>query len=125
MSQPVKISDSLLLDARLIGEATERSIAGQIEFWASIGRALEPLLQGDKILSLCRTGKQKTLSHCLKEVGTPKGKDRLLNYLSKQPFPHYEPSGKPGLLIRVDSNGKRTLGRFVQRKFSPVKSSGS
>ena len=48
MSQPVKISDALVLDARLTGEVTERSIAGQIEFWARLGRAIEPLLRGDQ-----------------------------------------------------------------------------
>jgi hypothetical protein len=36
MSQPVKLSDDLVLDARLVGELLERSIAGQIEFWAQL-----------------------------------------------------------------------------------------
>ena len=43
LSQPVKLSDALVLDARLAGEAVERSIAGQVEFWAAIralGRAI-------------------------------------------------------------------------------------
>ena len=44
MGQPVKVSDTLLLDARLMGEATHRSIAGQIEFWARLGRAVAALL---------------------------------------------------------------------------------
>jgi hypothetical protein len=47
MSQPVKVSDTLAQDARLMGEAADRSIAGQIEFWARLGRAIEPLLRGD------------------------------------------------------------------------------
>jgi hypothetical protein len=34
MSQPVKISDELIGDARRIAAIAERSIAGQIEFWA-------------------------------------------------------------------------------------------
>jgi hypothetical protein len=38
MSQPVKLSDALVLDARLAGEVQERSIAGQVEFWAKLGR---------------------------------------------------------------------------------------
>ena len=44
MSQPVKLSDELVLDARLTSKAAERSIAGQIEFWAQLGRAIEPLV---------------------------------------------------------------------------------
>jgi hypothetical protein len=31
MGQPVKLSDALVLDARLAGELTERSISGQID----------------------------------------------------------------------------------------------
>ena len=52
MNQPVKLSADLVLDARLIGQAVRRSIAGQIEYWANMGRALEPLLQGGVALGL-------------------------------------------------------------------------
>ena len=41
MGQPVKLSDELVLDARLTGEIAERSLAGQIEYWAKLGRAAE------------------------------------------------------------------------------------
>ena len=51
MSQPVKLSDDLVLDARLAGELLERSIAGQIEFWAQLGRAMEPLLMGATVMA--------------------------------------------------------------------------
>jgi len=37
MSQPVKLSDALVLETRLAGEIVERSIAGQVEFWARLG----------------------------------------------------------------------------------------
>jgi hypothetical protein len=51
MGQPVKLSDTLVLDARLVGEATERSIASQIEFWAKLGRAMERFLRTDTLLA--------------------------------------------------------------------------
>ena len=56
MSQPVKISDELIVDARLTAEIAERSIAGQIEFWAQLGRSIEPLLEGSRALALRRAG---------------------------------------------------------------------
>jgi hypothetical protein len=120
MSQPVKISDSLVLDARLTGEAAERSIAGQIEFWARLGRAIEPLLRGDSALALRRTGDAKPLSDCVREVDSKKGRQRVADHLKHQPFPHFEQSESPGLLIKIDANGKRTLGRFVNRQFEAV-----
>jgi hypothetical protein len=124
MSQPVKVSDALVLDARLMGEISQRSIAGQIEFWARIGRALENLLRGDRMLALCKAGKAEPLSSCLEAANSKEGRRRLAEHLKSLPYPHYEPvHGSAGLLVRVDANGKRTKGRFVNRKFQPVKPS--
>ena len=124
MSQPVKISDSLILDARLTGQATERSITGQIEFWAKLGRAIEPLLQGDQVLALCRAGNARPLSDCLNTVDSLEGCGRVADHLKTLPFPHYEPApDSPGLLVRIEENGKRTVGRFVNRTFQAAKRS--
>jgi hypothetical protein len=122
MSQPVKLSDALVLDARLAGETVERSIAGQVEFWARIGRAIEPLLQGAQVLALCRNAATRPLSACLKSVGSPAGRRRVAEFLQGQPWPHYEPHpNQAGVLVRIEANGKRTVGRFVNRQFQPVK----
>src|SRR5213075_1165320 len=106
MSQPVKISDALILDARLTGEVAERSIAGQVEFWARLGRAIEPLLRGDEALALRRAGDANPLSQCLRFVETPEGRQRVVEHLKTRPFPHYEQAESPGLLVRIESNGK-------------------
>src|SRR5262249_36947305 len=99
MSQPVKLSDALVLDARLAAETVERSIAGQVEFWARLGRAIEPLLQGEHVLALCRNATARPLSQLLKSAGTPAGRKRLAGFLQSQPFPHYQPHPKErGLL---------------------------
>jgi hypothetical protein len=122
MSQPVKLSDALVLDARLAGKTVERSIAGQVEFWAKIGKAIEPLLQGTQALALCRNADTRPLSACLKFVDSPAGHRRVTEFLQSQPWPHYEPHpNRAGLLIRMEASGKRTVGRFVNRHFQPVK----
>jgi hypothetical protein len=122
MSQPVKVSDALVLDARLMGEATQRSIAGQIEFWARLGRAVESVLRGDQVLALCKAGKAKPLSACLASIDSAAGRARLARHLASLPFPHYEPArDAPGLLVRIEADGKRSVGRFVNRKFREMK----
>jgi len=122
MSQPVKLSDALVLDARLAGKAVERSIAGQVEFWARIGRGIEPLLQGAQVLALCRNAATRPLSACLKSVDSPAGRRRVTEFLQSQPYPHYEPHpNQAGVLVRIEANRKRTVGRFVNRQFQPVK----
>src|SRR5215470_17583847 len=122
MSQPVKLSDALVLDARLAGEAVERSIAGQVEFWARLGRSVELLLEGEHVLKLCRSAAMRPLSACMESVDSPAGRQRLAAYLQSGPFPHYQPHPeKPGLLVRTNEDGSRTTGRFVNRKFRPVR----
>jgi hypothetical protein len=121
MSQPVKLSDELVLDARLAAEISERSIASQIEFWAHLGRAIEPLLEGSRVLALRRAGAVRPLSECLASVDSDVGRKRVADYLDSQPFPHYHAApDAPGLLVRVDEDGTRTLGRFVGREFRPA-----
>ncbi len=44
MGQPVKLSDELVDDARAVVPFSQLSIAGQIEFWAGLGKSIEPLL---------------------------------------------------------------------------------
>ncbi len=121
MSQPVKLSDELVLDARLVGEVAERSIAGQIEFWAQLGRAIEPLLDGSRALALKRAGKIAALSERIASVDSNEGRQRVADFVRERPFPHYEPAAdRPGHLIRIESDGTRTVGRFVQRRFQPA-----
>jgi hypothetical protein len=121
MSQPVKLSDEIVLDARLVGEVAQRSIAGQIEFWAQLGRAIEPLLEGARALALRRAGAVRPLSECLAGVDSDAGRQRVFAYLQSRPFPHYEPApAGRGLLVRIEEDGTRTVGRFVGREFRAV-----
>ncbi len=121
MSQPVKLSDALVLDARIAGEVQERSIAGQVEFWAKLGRSVDMLLEGRQVLALRRNAGTQPLSEALASVNTPAGRKRLADTLASQPYPHFKPHpGKSGLLVRTDEDGKQTVGRFVKRVFSVV-----
>lgn len=122
MSQPVKLSDALVLDARLAGEVLERSIAGQVEYWAKLGRAVEQLIQAPQAMALCRNSAARPISECLETADSPEGRQRVADFLQSQPFPHYEAhSDGSGLLVRIEENGRRTVGRFVNRTFQPVK----
>ena len=123
MGQPVKLSDELICDARATAELSQRSIAGQIEFWAAIGKSLEPLLRGDRAMALRQAGAVRPLSEAIAAVDSPAGRQRVSDYLKSRPFPHYEPvTDRPGLLRRIDEDGTETIGRFVNRVFEPADS---
>jgi hypothetical protein len=127
MGQPVKLSDAFVLDARIAGAAQERSIAGQVEFWAKLGRSVESMLEGRQVLAMRRSGEAQSLTEALASVDTPAGRKRVEDVLAGRPYPHYKQyAGEPGLLLRVDEDGRETVGRFVNRVFTAVeKRSGS
>jgi hypothetical protein len=49
---PVKLSGSLIEDARKSAKVFHRSLTSQIEHWASLGRAIESQLPGDTLARL-------------------------------------------------------------------------
>jgi len=118
MPQPVKLSDALVLEARLAAEIQERSIAGQVEYWAKVGRSVERLLDARQVTALRNAAKSPGIGKLLEVVDTPKGREMFRSFLAGEPFPHYRshPS-KKGLLIRSERDGKETVGRFVNRRF--------
>lgn len=121
MGQPVKLSDELVLDARLSGEVSQRSIASQVEFWARLGRRAEALMRGREVLALKRSGGAQSLSAAMASVEGAQGQERLREHLAQRPFPQFEAAPEqPGLLVRIDEDGTRTIGRFLNRVFTPV-----
>ncbi len=121
MGQPVKLSDSLVEEARDTSAVAQRSIAGQIEFWAGLGRAMESILRGREALALRKAGASVTWTKALKGADSPSGRKRVAAHLDTLPYPHFEPApDRPGCVVRVDADGTRTVGRFVKRRFQPV-----
>jgi hypothetical protein len=82
---------------------------------------VEPLLSGDRTLALRKCGDVKSLSELIASVNYPWGHQRVADYLAQQPYPHYEQAtDQPGFLIRIEENGNRTVGKFIDREFRPV-----
>lgn len=120
MGQPVKLSDSLVRAARINAEHFERSIAGQIEYWAGLGRALDTLMRPALALKLQSHAPRPLLSESLADIGSDAARARARAYLDSRPYPQFEAAPKhPGYIVKIDADGTRTLGRFVKRTFVP------
>lgn len=60
------------------------------------------------------------ISACLESVDTAAGRERVVDYLKSIPYPHYEQApDAPGFLLRIDADGTRSVGKFVNREFMP------
>ena len=65
--------------------------------------------------------KSRPLSECLESANSTEGRKRVAEHLKTLPYPHYEQSDRPGLLVRITADGKRSTGRFVNRQFVVAK----
>ena len=120
MGLPLRISDDLVLQAREEAETSERSITGQIEHWARLGRAVEAVLSHPEARELKRQGKALSLPQAHALAHGPEGQERARAHLAARVQPLYEADPqRPGGLIRVEPDGTRTRGRLVERRFVP------
>lgn len=118
MGLPIKISEALALAARTEAEVFERSIASQVEHWAQIGRAVEQVLGHDQVAALKQQAGMPELADAMRKASTEAGQQRVLTHLRKLGGPRYsiDPARRGGI-IRIDTDGSRTRGRFVRRRF--------
>ena len=134
MPQPVELSDSLINAAREAAELAHRSLAAQVEHWATLGRAIEGTLTADQWATLTR-GVQEARGEYRAKLD-PEISERLAEALSRSVQPQF---GKavhkglvqsarptfgshpdfPGRLVRRDPDGALTPGTIIKRKFTP------
>lgn len=131
MGLPVKLPDDLVLMARAEAEATNRSIAAQVEHWARIGRAVEGALLHADTLALKRgpdlptafpdEAKRQEVLSLLGRVAASADRTEALERIGRGAKPIYGSDPRfPGLVVRVEADGSRTPGRFENRRFVPL-----
>ena len=132
MGMPVKLSDELVLSARLEAESADRSITAQIEHWAKLGRATEVALGYTKVIALKRSGgdiattaasrtSRNAVMQVLAKVAASGDRREVKTAIRASGKSLYgtDPA-HPGLVVREDPDGTRMLGRFVNRQFVPA-----
>ena len=133
MGMPVKLSDELVETARREAASTDRSITGQIEHWVKIGRSVERVLRHQDIQTLKRAPTDLTLTAPMRQAiqaalaRAMAGTDQrtLARRLRAGRTVYQSDSAGSGMIERIDADGKRTLGRFVNRKFVPARATPS
>src|SRR5215207_5199323 len=128
MGTPVKLSATLVAAARDEATAADRSLTAQIEHWATIGRAVEKLVPQAAITSLKRLGgggvatpamaKRATVGRLLEDLVRSSDRGAVEKHLGALGGPRYGTDPRhPGLLVRVEPDGTRTMGRLEGRVF--------
>ncbi len=130
MSSPVKLSDELVRAARATAAAADRSIAGQVEHWAGLGRAVEAYLRTSEALALKSSrgeldnavlgeASRRSINHAVRRTMARALSSSAPRASAGSPLYASDPA-TPGLLVRIDPNGRRTPGRLIKDRLRPV-----
>lgn len=127
MPSPVKVSDRLLSLAREEAKGTHRSATAQIEHWATLGRAVEVLVAYSEVLALKRAGQtlpvpafvsRDEVHGLLARLVEDGDRETVKARIRSAGTPLYTTDPEhPGLIVEVQADGTRTLGRLEGRQF--------
>jgi hypothetical protein len=136
MPQPVKISDSLIEAAREVASGSHRSVAAQIEHWATLGQAIDNSLTPNQSMSLKNSVREpspqpynrsasdnmvQALVDALTRVASPEFSKQVHSVLRQSKGELYGTHPAfPGYIVRSEADGTLTPGRMVNRQFVPV-----
>jgi ParD-like antitoxin of type II bacterial toxin-antitoxin system len=76
MGQSVRLSDEIVADARLKSDIFQRTIGGQVEFWARLGQSTESLLNGQNLRTLLQNNSAGPPSDTVDNVERAEGHER-------------------------------------------------
>jgi hypothetical protein len=128
MPQPVKLSDALIDAARAESARADRSLAGQIEHWAQLGRMIEPSLTSAKtqalkhaeiplMAALPPAEEGRALLEALTAALTSDAsRSRVTRGFAGRVRYGTDPD-RPGIVIRLEPDGTRTVGRLINGRF--------
>lgn len=122
-STAIKISSALANEARQAADAAHRSLTGQIEHWATIGRSIEPNLTGSAIQIIKKSGDLSQLAPAEREqlMQLFESLRRSTSTATTTPFPRYEADHQDSsLLVQIQADGSRSRGKMVNRTFVPA-----
>jgi hypothetical protein len=129
-SVALKVSAQLAQSIRAAAEASDRSMAGQIEHWAKLGRAAEEVMPAPVVAALKKSeghlhaipdeSMRQRVLEAMKAFRTLSFEEKR-SAIGLDQKDLYEPDPEEaGAFIRVSPDGSRTRGRIQARKFVPL-----
>jgi hypothetical protein len=129
-SQSVRLDAALVEGARVTSKIEHRSTAKQIEYWASIGRAVSRSLDANTLLNIAAGTLRVSASPI---VGAAPDFDAVMGAVDADAAPPRERVGlasgqvayrasksHPGLIERVSGDGSATVGTYRNGRFQPL-----
>lgn len=127
MSTPVRLDDQLVKQAAAEAGLQNRTTPRQIEFWATIGRAVAGQLSAEDLVALTQGLKELHLERptvampatddIWAEVETARESGSLSERIRQDRVLYQASTEHPGYLEAIEPDGTRTLGIFRNGRF--------
>ncbi len=120
---PLRIDGELIREAKASGSVFHRSIAQQVEHWASLGRVLESVLTVSSVAKLKNLNRSVDLERALTGARSAAGRKKTLALLARKKGPLYgvKPD-RPGVLLQYEPGKAAVPGEMIEGKFVRAKS---
>ena len=126
---PMRLDPELIRAASAAARVHRRSVPKQIELWADIGRAVEKAISAEDLLAV-REGLARLVlergaaavdpDDVLASLEGARRRGALADRVCEAAVRYQAAPGRPGLLERIETDGRRTAGRFADGEFVPV-----
>ncbi len=119
---PLRIDGDLIREARVSGQVFHRSIAQQVEHWASLGRVLEKVLTVSSVAKVKNLNRPIGLERALAGARSATGRKKTLALLGRKKGPLYGVTpDRPGVLLQYESGKAASAGEMIEGKFVRAK----
>jgi hypothetical protein len=132
MANPLRLSSELLDAAERESLIQKRSVPKQIEFWATLGKALQSVIDYSDVIAVTQGLKKIIIEPIESPTVTPddvfadlertRGNGVLAKNVTTASIYYETSQSHPGMIDMVDSTtGKRRTGRFQNGQFRVIK----
>ncbi len=113
-SMPLRIDGNLIREAKVSGQVFHRSIAQQVEHWASLGRVLEMVLTVSSVAKVKNLNRPVDLERAVAGVRSAAGRKKTLALLTRKKGPLYgiRPD-RPGVLLQDEPVKVAVAGEMI------------
>lgn len=129
-SSPVRFQKELMESAAISGQVHHRSAVGQIEYWATIGRMLDDILEPETLLAVTSGFKRLTVENTdsnridpdelFSQIEARRNQGELTHVIPEDSVAYQASIDHPGLLERLQPNGEISVGQFENGRFVPL-----
>ena len=119
---PLRIDGDLIKEAKVSGQVFHRSIAQQVEHWASLGRVMEKVLTVASVAKVKSLNRPVDLERVLAGARSEAGKKKTLALLARKKGPLYGTKpDRPAVLLQYQPDGTAVAGEMIKGEFVRTK----